>query len=170
MKAPTGNESRPTSTANLTLHQVAVTIVSCNGINKVLDAMRAYPNNIDIQENGCKVLGNILAILYCRKTRNVLSFERYLGEATIQLSKSIVRQIVHAMRNHPSNVAVHCAAIPALHHYFLSVLVTRTNDATMLECQTIVLQKAQEMFLPTSVQNMLQATTCLAEQFAINFC
>ena len=73
-----GNESRPTSTsASLTLHQVALAIVSYGGIPLVLNAMGAHPSNVEIQENGCKVLGNMLAILYRRKTGKVFSYEKF---------------------------------------------------------------------------------------------
>jgi hypothetical protein len=166
--APADNESRPPSTTNLTLHQVALAIVSCNGITRVLDAMDAHPDNIEIQENGCMVLGNILAILYRRKMCNVLSYDRYLGEATIQLGNSIFSQIIQTMRNHQRNVAVYSAAIPALQQYYLSVLVSQPND-TILEYQRMVLQNAREMFLPSHVQQVLRTTTSLSERFAIHF-
>ena len=161
------NKCRPTLSANITLHQVALAIVSYNGITRVLNAMDAHPNNIEIQENGCMVLGNILTILYCRKTCNVLSYERSLGNNTIHLGNSIFRQIIHAMRNHPGNVTVHCAAIPALYQYHLSVFVFQPNDA-ILEYQNIVLQSALEMFLPSQVKKILRETTFLAERLFAN--
>ena len=163
------NDPRPTSTSNLTLHQVALAIVSYNGFTAVLDAMDAHPANIAIQEHGSMMLGNLLSILYRRKTYSVMSYERYLGEATIKLGNSIFKQIIDAMRNHSSNVAVHCAAITALQQYYLSVLVFQPSDA-ILQKQRIVLLNAEEMFLPRNIQQILRTTTCLSEQYAVNFC
>ena len=161
------NKCRPTLSATITLHQVALAIVSYNGITRVLNAMDAHPNNIEIQENGCMVLGNILTILYRRMTCNVLSYEKSLGNNTIHLGNSIFRQIIHAMRNHPGNVTVHCAAIPALYQYYLSVFLFQPNDAN-LEYQNIVLQSALEMFLPSQVKKILRETTFLAERLFAN--
>ena len=167
----TGNDTRPTSTRGcLTLHQVALSIVSHGGITVILKAMRAHPSRVEIQENGSMVLGNVLAILYRRKACSipVFSYERYLGETTIQLGNSILNQLIQTMRNHPTNVEIHCATITALQHYYLSVLGFRPNDDATIECQNAVLKSAHEMLLPSKVRKILRTTTSLAEQFLMN--
>ena len=155
------NDPRPTSTANLTLHQAALAIVSCNGINVVLSAMNEHPNNIEVQENGCMVLGNVLAILYHRKAGKSIALERYLSENTIQMGNAIFNQIIRTMQHHPVSIAVNCAAIPALQYYYLSVLAFRPNDA-MSECEDIVLQSAQELLLPSKIRRILSNCTKLS--------
>lgn len=163
-----GNDTRPTSTtASLTLNQVALAIISYGGITVILNAMRAHPNSVEIQENGSMVLGNVLALLYRRKTGNVVSYGRFLSETAKQMGSSILNQLIQTMQNHATNVEIHCAAIAALQHYYLSVLVCQQNDAT-LESQSTVLRSAHEMLLPSKIRQILRTTISLAEQFIMN--
>jgi hypothetical protein len=156
-------DARPKGTTHVTVYQVALTIASHDGINILLNAMKAHLYNVEIQEYGCTVLGNVLSILYRRQTSNVLPCKTYLNDEILMIGNSIFAQVFCAMQNHPRNVAVHCAAITALQQYYQSILVFQPNDVVNEELKQSLLH-AQQMFLPLKIRQILQRIVLFVEQ------
>jgi hypothetical protein len=147
--SPSGSFQRLESAQNLTLHEVALFIVSSNGIDAILRAMEDFPNSAQIQELACTALGNILSILYPRRTANRASFYQAISKGD-----TIYSFIIRAMQNHCQNVSVFCAAIPALQHYQQSIFFNPLYSFVSNEDEKEIFKGAKEMFLPAHVRTV----------------
>jgi hypothetical protein len=153
------SDARSTPTMYLTCHQVALTIASHDGINIILNAMKAHLDNVEIQEYGCMALGNILAILYRRHTAKLSS----LHDDVLKTGNACLTQVFCAMQNHPQNVAVHCAAIIAMQQCYYSIFLFQTNGIINDERKQLFIH-AQTMFLPSKIRRILLNISFFVEQ------
>lgn len=138
-------------TQSLTLHEVALIIVSSNGIDAILHAMEEYPSNAQIQEQGCTALGNILSILYPNRAANAASFYQAISKGD-----TIYSCIIYAMKNHCKDVSVYCAAIQSLQHYYHSIFFSPLYSSVSNSDEQEIFKEAQEMFLPAYIRNVFQ--------------
>jgi hypothetical protein len=156
---------RSSSPTCLTIHEVAMMIVSFNGMTALLNALEEYPQNVQIQEHACMALGNILNVLYRRRIANTTpSYQELSMIVTGKKGNAIHNRILLAMQNHSHNVSVHCAAIVALHQFFHSTFFNPLYSNITKEEQLRMLNDTHEMFLPSHVRQMAIQIRTIVQQ------
>ena len=130
---------------------IALIIVSFNGLDALLTAMEQYPNNVQIQEYCCMAVGNILSILYPRRTTHSASLHQAMSKGD-----KIYACIINAMKIHSQHVSVCCAAVPALHYYYSSIFFNPLYSNVSEEAESEIFAGVHDMFLPTHIRNFFE--------------